>query len=339
MNIEKIHKYTYKYINNPKQIYMNKLNFYGGQRYNGDNFNSIMEYVRKKLSSTIANKKPKGPETPDVPKHLIMLYGPPASGKSKAKEIILNILNIESDNYIDINLDDIIGDDKTYIKTISDLKKKASDPKTGISQEIKDEATKIYFSIRNTANIVFELLLFITRLYNISLVVEVTGGTYCSMIWWYNILSFYKSKQYKITLIYPVVSDAQSIITRAEERGKEIFRFVSSDSIKKSIENAKKNIKTILENKNDIFDNIYIYYNNSESLKDTTVKSKDFNQLFNDNIIYMKENNFIKIKEDGEINPTLNKTFMKEINNDIDKVFFINNTNEPYNPELCELTY
>ena len=175
MNIEKIHKYTYKYINNPKQIYMNKLNFYGGQRYNGDNFNSIMEYVRKKLSSTIANKKPKGPETPDVPKHLIMLYGPPASGKSKAKEIILNILNIESDNYIDINLDDIIGDDKTYIKTISDLKKKASDPKTGISQEIKDEATKIYFSIRNTANIVFELLLFITRLYNISLVVEVTG--------------------------------------------------------------------------------------------------------------------------------------------------------------------
>jgi hypothetical protein len=51
----------------------------------------------------------------------------------------------------------------------------------------------------------------------------------------------------------------------------------------------------------------------------------------------MKENNFIK--EDGEINPTLNKTFMKEINNDIDKVFFINNTNEPYNPELCKLTY
>jgi polynucleotide 5'-kinase involved in rRNA processing len=90
MNIEKIHKYTYKYINNPKQIYMNKLNFYGGSRYNGDNFNSIMEYVSKKLSSTIANKKTKDTSEPKTEKHLIMLYGPPASGKSKAKEIILN---------------------------------------------------------------------------------------------------------------------------------------------------------------------------------------------------------------------------------------------------------
>lgn len=333
MNIEKIHKYTYKYINNPKQIYINKLNFYGGQRYNVDNFNSIMEYVREKLSSTIANKKTKDTYAPNTEKHLIMLYGPPASGKTKAKEIILNKLNIANDNYIDINLDDIIGDDKTYITTISDLKRRASDPNTGISQDIKDEATDIYFSIRNKANIVFELLLFITRLYNISLVVEVTGGTYCSMIWWYNILSFYKSKEYKITLIYPVISNSTTIINRAEGRAKEIFRFVSSNSIEKSIENAKKNIKTIIEDKdkNNIFDSIYIYYNDNELLFNTPVKNNKFNQLFNDNIIY--------IKEYGEINPEINNTFMKEINDDIDKVFINNTTDKPYKPESCNLTY
>lgn len=327
MNIKKIHKYIYKYINNPKQIYINKLNFYGGKTYDGVDFNSIMEYVTEKLNIIIANKSQ---GAPDALKHLIMLYGPPASGKSKAKEIILNNLNIKSDDYIDINLDDIIGDDKTYIKTISDLKIRASDSRIGINEEIKNEATKIYFSIRNKANIVFELLLFITRLYNISLVVEVTGGTYCSMIWWYNILSFYKSKQYKITLIYPVVSNSDTIIERAEERGKKIFRFVSSDSIIKSIENAKKNIKTILENKNDIFDNIYIYYNDDPLLFSTEVNSDGYNKLFDDNIIYIKEN--------GKTNQTLNNKFMKEINTNINTVFF-DSSGKLYNPELCGLTY
>jgi hypothetical protein len=292
-----------------------------------------MEYVREKLSNTIANKKTKDASEPNTEKHLIMLYGPPASGKSKAKKIILNKLDIKSDDYIDINLDDIIGDDKTYIKTINDLKIEASNPNTDISEDIKAKATNIYFSIRNTANVVFELLLFITRLYNISLVVEVTGGTYCSMIWWYNILSFYKSKQYKITLIYPVVSNSTTIINRAEERAKKIFRFVSSNSIIKSIENAKKNIKTIIKNDdiNKIFDNIYIYYNNNEALNDTPVESTNFDQLFNNNIIYMKEN--------GEKNTTLNKTFIEDIDKNINEIFFINNSIEPYKPELCNLTY
>lgn len=190
-------------------------------------------------------------------KHLIMLYGPPASGKSRAKEIILNRLKINHDQYIDINLDDIIGDDINYQNKISTLKQNASKEDT-ISEDIKQEATNIYFTVRKTSNIVFEILLFITRLYNISLVVEVTGSTYCSMIWWYHILNFYKSKQYIITLIYPVVSKNNEIIRRAELRGNNIFRFISSDVIQNSINNAKKNIKIILYNKNDIFNNIYI---------------------------------------------------------------------------------
>jgi len=83
MNIEKIHKYTYKYINNPKQIYINKLNFYGGQTYEGTNFKSIMKYIMEKLSTIIA--KNDNIHNLEDTKHLIMLYGPPASGKSRAK--------------------------------------------------------------------------------------------------------------------------------------------------------------------------------------------------------------------------------------------------------------
>jgi hypothetical protein len=52
------------------------------------------------------------------------------------------------------------------------------------------------------------------------LVVEVTGSTFCSMVWWDKILSFFKSKDYKISLIYPFVKDQDTLIKRAAERGK-----------------------------------------------------------------------------------------------------------------------
>jgi hypothetical protein len=324
MNIEKIEKYTYKYINNPKEIYINKLNFYGGQIYDGIKFNSIMGYITNKVSPVIKNN-PNNFDDPKMKKHLIMLYGPPASGKSKAKDIILHRLNIKSDEYVDINLDEIIADDISYIKGIKKLKAKGK-----LTEEIKKEASLLYFSIRRKANIIFELLLFITRTYNISLTVEVTGGSYCAMIWWYNILNFYKSKDYTISLIYPVVSNSQDIIERALYRGNQNYRFVSGPDIKNSIINAKKNIKTILETRHDLFDNIIIYYNDDRNLLDTNVNTQEFNNIFNDNIIYLKE--------DGKEIQVKDNSFISEIKNSITAVF-LDNKNKHLTPEKCVLTF
>jgi ribosomal protein S9 len=338
-----------KYIKELKQFYINKsksktktkTKMYGGNEddtFDSDNFDSIMKYIIHKLNNKVVAEQ----QSPDFTKekHLIMLYGPQASGKSIAKQIMLSKLNINDDDYIDINLDDIIANDQKYKTELEEIKMEneamnKSNNSDEISTEIKKRATDLYFRIRNKANLVFELLVFITRLYNISLVVEVTGGTYCSMVWWCNILKFFKSKNYKISIIYPVVSDVNQLISRADKRGREIFRFVSSAAIKETIIGAKKNIKTIIDDKKAMFtnfDNIYIYNNDDENFhKYAATDIKNLLLLFDKNIIYKKENGKITINKNENENQ-----FIKQIQS---STIFFDNNNIPLTPNTCGLTY
>ena len=251
-----------------------------------------------------------------------MLYGPPASGKSIAKKIMLSKLGINNDNYIDINLDDIIGDDNKYRETIHTLKS------SEITDDIQDRATDVYFDTRKKADLVFELLLFITRLYDISLVVEVTGSSFCSMVWWDKILSFFKSKDYKISLIYPFVEDQDTLIKRAAERGKQIYRFISKNTMIESISKAKKNINRILKESidNQRFDNIYIY--NNEDEKFNTLSDEKLIELFNQNVIYKKE---------GTVTYTSNDSSLKKRLDGINGIIYTED--DVSNPEKCKLKY
>ncbi|NBO56853.1 MAG: hypothetical protein EBU84_20170, partial [Actinobacteria bacterium] len=257
-----------KYVSELKKYYKNKSKMIGGKEFDSSDFDSIMNYILDKLSNKIKNKSI--PVVSQEQKHLIMLYGPPASGKSIAKNIMLYKLNIDSENYIDINLDDIIGDDETYKKTIDTLKK------YDLTMKIEQQATEVYSNTRKKANLVFELLLFITRLYDISLVVEVTGSSLCAMVWWDKILSFFKSKDYIISLIYPFVTNEETLISRAQQRGKNIYRFISDEIMINSILGAKKNINKILEESitNALFDNIYIYNNEDEKFNTLSNEKK-----------------------------------------------------------------
>jgi tRNA uridine 5-carbamoylmethylation protein Kti12 len=258
-------------------------------------------------------------------KHLIMLYGPPASGKSIAKKIMLSKLGINNDNYIDINLDDIIGDDNKYRETINTLKKNEL-----TKAEIEQQAIDVYFDTRKKADLVFELLLFITRLYDISLVVEVTGSTFCSMVWWDKILSFFKSKNYKISLIYPFVENQYTLIKRAAERGKQIYRFISDKTMIDSISNAKKNINRILKESidNQRFDNIYIYNNEDEKFNTLSDKREELIDLFNNNIMYKKEENKTYTSNDESL-----KHRLDGING------IIYTEDDVLNPDSCQLAY
>jgi len=314
-----------KYVRELKQYYKMR----GGGTFNSSDFDSIMKYVLDKLSNKIKIKTVSGSAKQ---KHLIMLYGPPASGKSIAKQIMLSKLSIAPDDYIDINLDDIIGEDETYQNTIEALKKEHNNSSDTPSDKIKKEATDIYFKIRNKANLVFELLVFITRLYDISLVVEVTGGTLCSMVWWDNILSFFQSKNYTISLIYPVVSDVNTIVSRADKRGNEIFRFVPPETIRESIEGAKKNIKRILGLPLNRFNNIYIYYNDDARFHSFASQSnkEGLLQLFKEKTIYMKEND--KIIRKGSETSFMTQLIGKDI-------AFYKSNGERLNSNSCKITY
>lgn len=323
-----------KYIKELKQFYINKSKMYGGNdedTFDGDDFDSIMKYILHKLKKIIAKQT----SNTTKEKHLIMLYGPPASGKSIAKKIMLSKLKIGDTDYIDINLDDIIGNDRKYKLELEALKKEHGNISAEPSDDIQKRATNLYFSIRKKANLVFELLVFITRLYDISLVVEVTGGTYCSMVWWDNILRFFKTKKYTISLIYPVVTDVQKIVSRADERGKEIFRFVSYVAIRESIEGAKKNIKTIIDASRAMFhkfDNIYIYKNEDANFVSYAKENniQDLLQLFDKYILYKKEKGNI-------ITEGIEYDFIKEIKRNSN--IFYDKLNMPLLPTNCGLTY
>jgi hypothetical protein len=338
-----------KYIKELKEYYMNKSKKstkstkstkYGGgdgdeDTFDGDEFDSIMKYILHKLNDKIKAGTGQGTTgASKKEKHLIMLYGPPASGKSIAKKIMLSKLKIGDSDYIDINLDDIIGDNRKYKYELEELKKEHGNTSAEPSDNIKKRATDLYFSIRKKANLVFELLVFITRLYDISLVVEVTGGTYCSMVWWDNILRFFKTKKYTISLIYPVVTEVDKIVSRADERGKEIFRFVSSVAIRQSIEGAKMNIKTIIDDSRAMFrkfDNIYIYTNEDANFVSYAKENKtqELLDLFDNNILYKKER--------GIVTPRIEKDFIKEIKRKSN--IFYDKQNMPLIPETCGLTY
>jgi len=327
-----------KYIKELKRFYINKSKMYGGgdgdeDTFDGDDFDSIMKYILHKLNDKI--KMGQGTLASEKEKHLIMLYGPLASGKSIAKKIMLSKLKIGDTDYIDINLDDIIGNDRKYKLELEALKKEHGNISAEPSDNIQKRATNLYFSIRKKANLVFELLVFITRLYDISLVVEVTGGTYCSMVWWDNILRFFKTKKYTISLIYPVVTDVKKIVSRADERGKEIFRFVSSVAIRESIKGAKMNIKTIIYTSRAMFhkfDNIYIYTNEDANFLSYAKENKtqELLDLFNKNILYKKEKGKI-------ITQGIEYDFIKEIKRNSN--IFYDKQKMPLVPETCGLTY
>lgn len=335
-----------KYIKELKEYYMNKSKKspkspkspkYGGgdgdeDTFDGDEFDSIMKYILHKLNDKIKTGQGVGQGTTGASKkekHLIMLYGPPASGKSIAKKIMLSKLKIGDSDYIDINLDDIIGDDRKYKYELNALKEEHvsyGNTNPVPCDDIKKRATNLYFSIRKKANLVFELLVYISRLYDISLVVEVTGGTYCSMVWWDNILSFFKTKKYTISLIYPFEPNVNELVSRADKRGRKIFRFVSPKDIRESIEGANMNMKSILSSTKTMFhrfDNIYIYTNKDANFLSYAKKSnpQELLDLFDKNILYKKEKGKILAKED-EFMATIKKT-----------------SGFPNLPETCELTY
>jgi hypothetical protein len=104
----------------------------------------------------------------------------------------------------------------------------------------------------------------------------------------------------------------KKIVSRADERGRKIFRFVSSVAIRESIEGANMNMKSILTSTKTMFhmfDNIYIYTNKDTNFLSYAKKSnpQELHDLFDKNILYKKEKGKIHAKED-EFMATIKKT-------------------------------
>lgn len=227
---------TYPTINNIKGPVIKNLFINGNKKYNN-------------LTSVPIDENP----------HLIIKYGPPASGKGseKVQEEIKNL-------GIDIK-DCIIFETDRIIESLEDYRKETKnfynslDKDTNYNNKLI-ELSSIYYKKRTTKNSKENSIS--NKMDDVlkesienrkNIIFETTSGKlneYNPILW---LLRFIKEhtninhKPYKVTLIYPLVNDDE-IFRRINHRASEqlkrnppFYRTIDKKSLKKIIENAKMN--------------------------------------------------------------------------------------------------
>lgn len=190
--------------------------------------------------------------------HLIIKYGPPASGKgsSKVQEEIKN-LGIDTEDCIIFEIDRIIESLENFRTTSMEIYKESINynEKTKKISQLYFNKRKSENSNKKTLNQSFEDLLIQSINERKNIIFETTGGSfndYNPIKWLFDIIINNKKenptkKPYYITLIYPIVKE-ENILERAKKRASNqvsrnppFFRGISSENLKNQIQNAKHN--------------------------------------------------------------------------------------------------
>ena len=271
MNSNKISKYIHKYEYSPSQIYFNKIvkyiSLYGGNSTNikgTNNFipgdiDSLLNYLKYKLSDN-AKYVSKN-------KYLIILYGPPASGKTIARKIAFQLikkyfdedLSIEDllKTAIDTGLDEITYDavvdgDTISNKLITAYKnnikhnfngKSDNELKMLIKKHINDfskSSNDIYY--KNRQNELSEMLFYIATFLNKNIYFEISGGSSEYVIKMINTFKYYN---YIPVIIYPFINNIDVLFERSVIRGTQDGRFLTCGDIEQKAISSKKDYKLI----------------------------------------------------------------------------------------------
>jgi hypothetical protein len=249
----------------------------------------IEENVIDKLSHKTTNK------------YLVILIGPPGSGKSIARKIVTNMIGKMESNtnfdeifntFVDVSADDYIYGAKIdgkesgskLLKDNYDAVQRTYPDST--SKEFIDNlttsSTKIYFDTRRELDSIGSMMLFIASYLKLNIFIEIVGNTINYIN--YLINDFCDYHKYIPIIIYPNISNfdlhKERILLRAAKEG----RLPSLDYV--------KYIKTQVDT---IFDQIYdssnsylksnikslslVKYNNDKQLNQTDIDAYNFTHL------------------------------------------------------------
>ncbi|AGF84906.1 hypothetical protein QJ854_gp876 [Moumouvirus goulette] len=292
----KLQKYLDKINQNPKPVYLKKISYYlnrvdninrlqvGGLKLH--NFDSLVDYLQQTYGKAT---------TQTEKKYLVILYGPPASGKSISRYIACHWIktlfeepsNIEDiyKSFIDTGIDDITYETESETgKRVIELLKENLNDKLGGDKTIENAKRNIADLASSSWNIyknyrpdyVSELLYYFAIFLNKNIFIETTGsGTeYLNRI--IDMLSYY---EYIPILIYPFINDVKIIYDRSIQRGLTEGRFLRCDTpfglasqMRISFSNYPK-MKDIL----DKYNNYLIHQYNSNFPSDIAGQLKNFN--------------------------------------------------------------
>jgi predicted ABC-type ATPase len=237
---------------------------------------NLFSYLQYKLTNP--------PIIPSLSPWLIILYGPPGSGKSLTKNILIKRYKLDAESYLSINLDDILYDSKVYqdAMTNNNFKEQFAQV-TSLADPIVSTLANTFKKEYGLAHRVKDIFITIGAMYKYNVVVEVTGITDSFME---KITKKYHEFGYNIYLGYPVVTKPSIIYDRILARSKTVCRIVTKDYVDFIIKNApvlfSKKIIT-----SDLYNAVLAY--DADTQVDTT------QHLPSDKIIYEKINNKILI--------------------------------------------
>ncbi|BCS83591.1 hypothetical protein QLL95_gp0532 [Cotonvirus japonicus] len=296
---DKFNKYIQKINTEAKPIYLKKIvrhldetkhfpSQVGGLKLN--NFDSLVEFLRQSYerASSETNKK-----------YLVILYGPPASGKSISryvasymiKDLFAESIPVEEiyKSFIDTGIDEITYETETSSnKRIIDLLKENTNEKLGNDKTIDNAKKNIAELALSSWNIyktnrpdyVSEMLYYFAIYLNKNIFIETTGSSTDYLKRIINLLSFYN---YVPILIYPFINDVKIVYNRSIQRGLKEGRFLRCDTpfglasqMKISLANYPK-MKEIISKYNNYL--IYQYNSNFSSEIAQQLTRFDFSNL------------------------------------------------------------
>lgn len=229
---------------------LNRISEMDTNYYDYTTRSDVLRYVNFMTENKTANEKP----------YLLILYGPPASGKTTAKKFMTKQLNL-SNNYVYISEDQFIYDTIQYneMKTkvhLDSIKDYAAN-ELEHSSEVKflqDE----YNKIRKKTKLIIRSLADISMMFKYNIVLETTGA---ALDWFMtHLINEFHHSNYQIQLAYPYISNLDLLHQRSIERGFKEYRFTPKEYLTKVSPLSLKNFKIIiLDNHLGKFKNIYVY--------------------------------------------------------------------------------
>lgn len=176
---------------------------------------------------------------------IIIMYGPPASGKSFIRNRIVSRLNLKDYTYL--NIDDMVEEITEYKEDIKRCKEefKKYNYINNIPPSLEEICTKIYFKYRLQIEPIFNKMLDNALKDERDIIIEMTGNNVSWFTSEYDNIYLNNHKIYEFILVY-IIAPNELIFKRILERAKIIGRYPSKKSVENTIMNAQTNFKNIL---------------------------------------------------------------------------------------------